>query len=68
MAGLALNTIKALESRGQCSLDSLLRVVQALGLTDALQGLFEEAPQSIAQMEQMAKQATRQRASRTKRP
>ena len=62
-AGLSDSTIKALESKGQSSLGSLLRVVLALGLADELQGLFIVKAQSIAQMER-AERAQRQRAPR----
>ena len=62
-AGLSGSTIKALESKGQASLGSLLHVVLALGLADELQGLFVLKLQSIAQMER-AERAQRQRAPR----
>lgn len=62
-AGLSGSTIKNLESKGQASLESVLRVVMALGLTHELQEIFSLKVQSIAQMER-AEQAQRQRAPR----
>lgn len=67
MAGLALGTVKTLERSGSCSLETLIRVVQVLGLSDELQRLFVLQRQSIAQMQQ-AEQAMRQRAPRSKKP
>lgn len=70
MAGVAPGTIKKLESNGTSSLETVVRVVQALGLTDELQALFVLPSQSIAQMEQaeQARQIQRVRAPRRKRP
>ena len=62
-AGISVGTVKALERTGQSSVASLVRVVQALGLTDQLQSLFVLQVQSIAAMEQ-AQRAKRQRAPR----
>lgn len=62
-AGVSAGTVKALEKTGQSSLASLVRVVQALGLSDQLQALFVLKVQSIAEMEQ-AQLAKRQRAPR----
>lgn len=69
MAGVAPGTIKKLESNGTSSLETVVRVVQALGLTDQLQALFVLPSQSIAQMEQaeQARQTQRVRAPRRKR-
>jgi transcriptional regulator with XRE-family HTH domain len=66
MAGVSLGTIKSLERGAASSMDTFIRVVQALGLTDHLQPLFELPRQSIAQMEQ-AQRAQRVRAPRRKR-
>ncbi len=65
-AGLSGSTVKALENTGQSSLGSLLHVVLALGLVDAMQDLFVIKAQSIAQMER-AERAPRQRAPRRSR-
>ena len=65
MAGVALGTVKKLEHSGVSSFETVVRVVQALGLTDQLQGLFQLPRQSIAQMAQ-AEQAQRKRAPRSK--
>ena len=62
-AGVSAGTIKNLEGKGQASLQSLLRVVAALGLIDELQDLFIPKVRSIAEMER-AEQAQRQRAPR----
>lgn len=62
-AGISVGTVKSLERTGQSSVVSLVRVVQALGLTDQLQSLFVLKVQSIAEMEQ-AQLAQRQRAPR----
>lgn len=65
-AGISVGTVKSLERTGQCSVTSLVRVVQALGLTDQLQSLFVLKVQSIAEMEQ-AQLGKRQRAPRRSR-
>lgn len=62
-AGISVGTVKSLERTGQSSVASLVRVVQALGLTDQLQSLFVLKVQSIAEMEQ-AQLAKRRRAPR----
>jgi DNA-binding phage protein len=64
-AGLSLGAVRKLEHDGQCSLETLLRVVQALGLTGELESLFVLRRESIAQMEK-AGQTARQRAPRSK--
>jgi transcriptional regulator with XRE-family HTH domain len=65
-AGLSLGAVRKLEHDGQSSLETLLRVVQALGLTGELESLFVLRRESIAQMEK-AEQAERKRAPRSKR-
>lgn len=62
-AGVSASTIKALESRGQATLESLMRVVLALGLVNELQDLFVLKVTSIAEMER-AEKASRHRAPR----
>jgi transcriptional regulator with XRE-family HTH domain len=64
MAGLSLGALRKLESSGRCSLETLVRAVQALGLVDELQDLFTPKRQSIAQMEQTEVASRRQRAPR----
>ena len=66
MAGLSLGALRKLESNGQCSLETLVRAAQALGLLEALEGLFALKRQSIAQMEQIDVVSRRQRAPRKK--
>lgn len=56
--------LRKLESNGQCSLETLVRVAQALGLLEALDDLFVLKRQSIAQMEQVDLVSRRQRAPR----
>ena len=62
MAGLSLGAVRKLEQDGQSSLDTLIRVTQALGLVDELEPLFKLRRHSIAQMEQAAATHQRQRA------
>ena len=66
MGGLSLGALGKLESNGQCSLETLVRAAQALGLLEALEGLFALKRQSIAQMEQIDVVSRRQRAPRKK--
>lgn len=67
MAGIALGTVKKLERSGVSSLETVVRVVQALGLADELQTLFVLKRNSIAQMA-LAAQPQRQRAPRKRVP
>src|SRR5689334_14331998 len=62
-AGVSRGTVQNLERKGQCSLESLMRIVLALGLVDEMQSLFLLKRESIAQMEK-AEQVLRPRASR----
>ena len=66
MAGLSLGALRKLETNGQCSLETVVRVVQALGLLHTLDDLFVLKRQSIAQMEQAYLVSRRQRAPRKK--
>ena len=68
MAGLSLGALRKLEHDGQCSLETLIRVVQALGLVEELEDLFLLKRQSIAQMEQAEAASQRKRAPRRKVP
>lgn len=65
-AAVSVGTIKNLESKGQSSVETLVRIISALGLVDELSKLFELKITSIAAMEQ-AHRAERQRAPRTSR-
>ena len=56
MAGLSLGAVRKLEGSGLCTLDTLVRVAQVLGLVGELQPLFELPVQSIAPMQQAAAQ------------
>ncbi len=64
MAGLSLGAVRKLETDGQCSLETLIRVAQALGLVGELEPLFLQNPESIAAMQRAAKLQLRQRAPR----
>jgi transcriptional regulator with XRE-family HTH domain len=66
MAGVSLGALRNLEKHGRCSLETLVAVVQALGLSGELENLFGLRRQSIAQMEQAEAAGRRQRASKRK--
>ncbi len=68
MAGLSLGAVRKLEHDGQCSLETLIRVVQSLGLMNEMEDLFVLKRQSIAAMEQAEWVNQRQRAPRRKTP
>lgn len=63
-AGISLGALRKLEHDGKCSLETVIRVVQALGLTGELDTLFLLQEDSIARMQQAEKAATRQRIRR----
>lgn len=62
-AGVSAGTVQSLERTGQTTLESFVRIVGALDLTDDLEALFKLRVTSIAEMEQ-AERAQRQRAPR----
>jgi transcriptional regulator with XRE-family HTH domain len=63
-AGIALGAVKKLESGGNTTLQTFVRVVQALSLTSDIENILELKPHtSIAEMERAAA-APRQRARR----
>jgi transcriptional regulator with XRE-family HTH domain len=67
-AGVAVGSVKKLESTGNTTLRTFISVVQALSLTDEFAAILALKPQtSIAAMER-AESATRQRARRRKAP
>ena len=66
MAGLSLGALRNLETDGRCSLETLIRAAQALGLLEELDDLFVLKRQSIAQMEQADLVSQRRRAPRRK--
>lgn len=68
MAGLSLGALRKLEHDGQCSLETLIRAVRALGLVEELDELFLLKRQPIAQMAQAEAAGQRQRAPRRKAP
>jgi len=63
-AGVSRGTIQNLESKAQCSLDSLVRVAMALGMADDLATVFERRPTSIAAMEAVERPARRRATGR----
>jgi transcriptional regulator with XRE-family HTH domain len=66
-AGVALGSIKTLESKGSTTFETFVRVVQALSLVGELEALLVLKPQtSIAEMER-AELAKRKRAPRRSR-
>ncbi|MFE8645904.1 helix-turn-helix domain-containing protein [Sphingomonas sp. NCPPB 2930] len=65
-AGLSLGAVRQLERSGQSSLETLVRVVQALGLANEVDELFVLERRSIAQMVQSETAGHRQRAPRQK--
>lgn len=64
MAGLSLGAVRKLERDGQSSLETFVRVVQTLGLTQELDTLFVFQPVSIAMLERAEQASKRQRAPR----
>ena len=68
MAGLSLGALRKMERNGQSSLETLIRVVHALGLAEELNSLFILKRESIAQMEQAEAVKQRKRAPRRKAP
>jgi transcriptional regulator with XRE-family HTH domain len=67
-AGVALGSIKTLESTGSTTLETFVRVVQALSLVGELERVLVLKPStSIAEMER-AELSKRQRASRRRAP
>ena len=64
-AGCSLSAVRRLESQGQGSLELVVRVAQALQVSEGLGVLFElPALTSIAQAEALAGSPSRRRASR----
>ena len=61
-AGVSAGTIKNIENKGQASLESIVRVAQALNLSHELQGLFAMNIGSIADMEKAEMASRRHRA------
>lgn len=61
-AGVSRGTVHNLETKAQCSLDSLVRVAIALGIADDLSTVFARTPTSISEME-AAERPTRRRAT-----
>jgi len=66
MSGLSLGAVRGLERSGQSSLETLVRVSQALGVVGELEPLFVLKRHSIAEMEKIEVSNQRQRAPRRK--
>ena len=49
-AGLSVGAVRHLERSGMASMETLVRVVSALGMIEELQPLFQPKVQSIAEM------------------
>jgi transcriptional regulator with XRE-family HTH domain len=64
--GASLSSVRRFESQGAGSMEMMVRVAQVLFATQALEGLFAEPVQTIAQAEQQLQLQTRQRARRLK--
>jgi len=62
-AGVSRGTVRNLETKGQASMESLLRIVAALGLAGSLSELFVRRALSIREMDAASK--ARKRASRS---
>lgn len=65
-AGVALGTVSGFEKTGKATLDTLLRLIIALGLTKELEPLFLQKPTSIKELEEASK-PVRQRVPRKNR-
>ena len=62
-AGVSLGTVSGFEKSGKATLETLLRLVVALGLTKELEPLFLQKPASIKELENSVK-PVRQRVPR----
>jgi transcriptional regulator with XRE-family HTH domain len=62
MTQSSLSSVRRLESQGQGSFELVVRVAQALQAADQMEGLFARPVQTIAQAENEALAAQRQRA------
>src|SRR3546814_3845382 len=58
-AGVSLSTVRNLARTGDCSLGTLIKVAQAMGLERGFGELFKPAIQSIAELAQIARKSTR---------
>lgn len=67
-AGVSKGTVSNIEKHGQGTLESLVRVLQAMGMTKELQPLFQPRPGSIDQLKHAEEVQARQRVSRKRKP
>jgi len=61
-AGVSRGTVQNLDSKAQCSFDSLVRIAMALGVAVDLASVFVRKPTSITEME-ATERPTRRRAT-----
>jgi transcriptional regulator with XRE-family HTH domain len=64
MAGLSLGALRKLEANGHSSMETWVRVSQALGIVRELQDLFLPRIESIEHLDRLEDVASRQRAPR----
>lgn len=62
-AGISPATVSKVERTGSADFESILRIIMALDLVDELEGLFNKAPRSIAELVALEK-SERQRVAR----
>jgi transcriptional regulator with XRE-family HTH domain len=63
-AGVSKGTVSNIEKHGQGTLESLVRVLQAMGMLKELQPLFQAKPTSIEQLKHFEDVKERKRVSR----
>ena len=63
-AGVSKGTVSNIEKQGQGTLESLVRVLQAMGMIKELQPLFHSKPTSIEQLKHSEEVQERKRVSR----
>lgn len=66
-AGVALGTVSGFEKTGKATLETLLRLIIALGLTKELEPLFLQKPTSIKELEEASKPVRQRVARKSKR-
>ena len=67
-AGVSKGTVSNIEKHGQGTLESLVRVLQAMGMTKELQPLFQPKATSIEQLKRAEEVQKRKRVSRKRTP
>lgn len=64
-AGISETTLRNLETRGVCTLETFIKVIMALGVADELAGFLETRHESIQAMEAASSPRQRVRRKRT---